>query len=47
MSYILTEGQERHFGWSLRAEMKEVTISSSTHYVTLQRRVYDCEKILP
>lgn len=22
MSYVLAEGQERHFGWSLRGEMK-------------------------
>lgn len=44
VSYVLTEGQERHFGWSLRGEMKEVAIPSTTHRVTLQRSICDCEK---
>lgn len=47
MSYVLTEGQERHFGWPLRGEMKEIAIPSSTYCVTLQRSIYDCEKRLP
>lgn len=44
MGCVLTEGQERHFGWSLRREMKEIPIPSSTHGVTLQRNTYNCEE---
>lgn len=44
VSYVLTEGQERHFGWSLRGEMKEIAVPSSTHCVTLQRSICDCEE---
>lgn len=35
VSCVLTEGQERHLGWSFRGEMEEITISSTTHCVTL------------
>lgn len=35
VSCVLTEGQERHFGWSLRGEMKEIAIPSTIHCVTL------------
>lgn len=43
VSCVLTEGQERYFGWTLGGEMEEIAIPSTTHCVTLQRGICDHE----